>query len=130
MIDSVALPPDQAEVFLAGDRVVIFEAGTGELWIVPLRRAGGFDATAPASLSLGSDAVVTVAPDGALFAYSPEVGEVRRVDATRSDEVDASWGLNLDAGSRDVPDHRGRRPLGRARRRHPHRSYLDGRTST
>ena len=100
VIDNIALPPDQAEVYIAGDRVVIFEAGTGELWIVPLVELGGFDATAPASLSLGSDAVVTVTPDGVIFAYSPEVGQVRRVDATRSDEVDASWGLSLDAGSR------------------------------
>ena len=52
-------------------------------------------------MSLGSDAVVTVTPDGILFAYSPEVGEVRRVDATVSDEVDATWGLSLDAGSRN-----------------------------
>jgi hypothetical protein len=100
VIDSVSLPPDQAEVYLAGDRVIIFERGTGELWIVPIVEFSGFDATAPASLSLGSDAVVTVSPEGVLFAYSPEVGEVRRVEATRSDEVDASWGLNLDAGSR------------------------------
>lgn len=98
--DSIALPPDQAQVFIAGDRAVIFEAGTGELWIVPLVELSGFDATAPASLSLGSDAVVTVTPDGVLFAFSPEVGEVRRVDATRSDEVDRSWGLDLGAGSR------------------------------
>ncbi|MGN6501612.1 MAG: Ig-like domain-containing protein, partial [Pseudolysinimonas sp.] len=98
--ESAALPPDQAQVFLAGDRIVIFEAGTGELWILPLVELGGFDATGPASLSLGSDAVVTVTPDGVLYAYSPEVGEVRRVDATRSDEVSASWRLNPDAGSR------------------------------
>ena len=101
VIDDIALPPDQAQVFLAGDRVIIFESGTGELWILPEVELSGFDATAPASLSLGSDAVVTVTPDGVLFAYSPEVGEVRRVDATRSDEVDASWGLSLDTGSRN-----------------------------
>ncbi|HEV7741596.1 MAG TPA: Ig-like domain-containing protein [Pseudolysinimonas sp.] len=100
VVDDIALPPDQAEVYLAGDRVVIFEAGTGELWIVPLVELGGFDATAPASLSLGADSVVTVTPDGIVYAFSPEVGQVRRVDATRSDEVDASWGLKLDAGSR------------------------------
>ena len=35
-----------------------------------------------------------------LFAYSPEVNEVRRVDATRSDEVDATWGLTIEGGSR------------------------------
>jgi hypothetical protein len=101
VVDDIALPPDQAEVFLAGDRVVIFEAGTGELWILPAVELSGFDATAPASLSLGSDAVVTVTPDGVLFAYSPEVGQVRRVDATRSDEVDAGWNLDIGGGSRN-----------------------------
>ncbi len=100
VVDSIALPPDQSEVFLAGDRVVIFESGTGELWILPLVELSGFDATAPASLSLGRDAVVAVTPSGVLFAYSPEVNEVRRVDATRSDEVDATWGLTIDGGSR------------------------------
>ncbi|HEX7834095.1 MAG TPA: Ig-like domain-containing protein, partial [Pseudolysinimonas sp.] len=100
VVDTIALPPDQAEVYLAGDRVIIFESGTGELWIVPLVELTGFDATAPASLSLGRDAVVTVSPAGLLFAYSPEVNEVRRVDATRSDEVDASWGLTIEGGSR------------------------------
>lgn len=100
VLDSVALPPDQAQVFLAGDRVVIFESGTGELWIFPLVELSGFDATSPASLSLGRDAVVSVSPSGMLFAYSPEVNEVRRVDATRSDEVDATWGLTIDGGSR------------------------------
>lgn len=100
VVDDVALPPDQAQVFLAGDRAVIFEAGTGELWIVPLLELGGFDATAPASLSLGADAVVTVTPEGVLFAFSPEVGEVRRVDATRSDEVDRTWRLDIPDGSR------------------------------
>lgn len=108
--DDIALPPEQAQVFLAGDRVVIFESGTGELWIVPSVELGGFDATAPASLSLGNDAVVTVTPAGILYAYSPEVGQVRRVDATRSDEVDASWDLDLEGGSRNyqltaVGDH-------------------------
>jgi hypothetical protein len=101
IVDTVALPPDQAQVFLAGDRVVIFETGTGELWILPLVELSGFDATAPASLSLGRAAVVSVSPSGMLFAYSPEVDEVRRVDATRSDEVDATWGLAIDGGSRN-----------------------------
>ncbi len=100
VVDTIALPPDQAEVYLAGDRVVIFESGTGELWILPLIELSGFDATAPASLSLGRDAVVTVTPSGVLFAFSPEVNEVRRVDATRSDEVDATWGLTIEGGSR------------------------------
>ena len=55
-------------------RVVIHAAGTGEVWIVPLGELQDFDASLPPSLSLGLDSVVSVAPDGLLFAYSAEVG--------------------------------------------------------
>src|ERR1700712_2424918 len=32
--DTVPLPPNQPDVMIAGDRVVIHEVGTGEVWIV------------------------------------------------------------------------------------------------
>jgi len=93
--EPIALPPEEPQVYLAGDRVVIHAAGTGELWIVPFGELPDFDASQPTSLSLGLDSVVTVTPDGTLFAYSAEVGEVFRVDAARTDEVDARWGTGL-----------------------------------
>ena len=37
--DSVALPPQQPHVYLAGPRVVIHAEGTGEVWLVPYRRS-------------------------------------------------------------------------------------------
>jgi hypothetical protein len=93
--EPIALPPEEPRVYLAGDRVIIHAAGTGELWIVPFGELPDFDTSQPTSLSLGLDSVVSVTPDGTLFAYSAEVGEVFRVDAARSDEVDARWGTGL-----------------------------------
>jgi hypothetical protein len=89
--EAIALPPEDPQVFLAGDRVVIHAAGTGELWIVPFGELREFDAAQPSSLILGLDSVVSVAPDGTLFAYSAEVAEVFRVDATRTDVVEQRW---------------------------------------
>jgi hypothetical protein len=93
--EAIALPPDDPRVFLAGDRVVIHAAGTGELWIVPFGELTQFDAAQPSSLILGLDSVVSVAPDGTLFAYSAEVGEVFRVDAPRTDVVEERWSTGL-----------------------------------
>ena len=100
--ESVALPPDQPQVFLAGTRVAIYAAGTGELWLLPQSELQNFDATTPATLSLGVGTVVQVAPDGTLVAYSPELGQVYRLDATRSDQVGQRWKVKLGASSDDV----------------------------
>ncbi|AYF98832.1 Ig-like domain-containing protein [Protaetiibacter intestinalis] len=100
--DDIALPPQQPELFLAGDRVVVFAQATGEVWLVPLTELDTFDAASPSTLSLGEGAVVTVTGSGALLAYVPETSEVWRVepgelvvgdrtgvgwDAARSDDV-------------------------------------------
>lgn len=96
--ESVALPPSRPEVFLAGTNVIVFEAGTGELWIVPWNDFSHFDAEADSTLSLGSGAVVTVDPSGLLFAYSPSTGQVLRVDAAVSDVVTGSEAADIPAG--------------------------------
>lgn len=93
--EAIALPPEEPRVFLAGDRVIIHAAGTGELWIVPVGELADFDAAQPAALSLGLGSVVALQPDGTLYAYSAEVGEVFRVITARSDEVDARWSTGL-----------------------------------
>lgn len=93
--EPIALPPDDPRVYLAGDRVVIHAAGTGELWIVPWGELPDFDAAQPPSLLLGLDSLVSVAPDGTLFAYSADTQEVFRVDAARTDVVDARWATGL-----------------------------------
>ena len=100
--ESIALPPDQPQVFLAGTRVAIYAAGTGQLWLLPQSELQSFDATTPATLSLGAGTVVQVAPDGTLVAYSPELGEVYRLDATTSDQVDQRWKVNLGSATDQV----------------------------
>ncbi len=100
--ESVALPPDQPQVYLAGSRVAIYEAGTGELWLLPQSELQNFDATTPSTLSLGAGTVVQVAPDGTLVAYSPQLGEVYRLDATSSEQVDQRWKVSLGSSSDDV----------------------------
>ena len=79
--ESVPLPPLQPGVFLAGDNVVLFSQGTGEVWILPLAELSDFDTGQEATLSLGANSVVSVDPDGLLFAFSPETNKVYRVDA-------------------------------------------------
>ena len=98
--DTVPLPPNQPEVLLAGQRVVIHEQGTGEVWFVSLDDLPHFDAESPSTLSFGEDAVLSVDPAGVLFAYAPASREVYRVDAARSDRVDTT--VEADLGDPDA----------------------------
>lgn len=107
--DSVPLPPAQPEVFLAGTNVIVFEAGTGELWIVPWNDFASFDAESDSTLSLGDGAVVTVDPAGLLFAYSPSTGQVLRVDAATSDVVSGTESVSIpDGGDLSITSAAGR----------------------
>lgn len=94
-IDSVALPPNQPDVLLAGDRVVIFEAGTGELWILDLDELADFDAESEATLSLGAQAAISMDPAGLLYAYAPTAGVLYRVNVRVSDAVDLAQPLDI-----------------------------------
>jgi large repetitive protein len=93
--DTIPLPPAQPEVFLAGGNVIVFEGGTGELWIVQRTDFATFDSESDATLSLGSGAVVSVDPAGLLFAYSPSTGQVLRVDAAVSDTVTGTEAVRI-----------------------------------
>ncbi len=97
--DSVALPPNRPELFLAGANMVVFEQGTGEVWILPQDGFADFDAESEASLSLGANAVVSVDPNGLLFALSSSTGQLYRVDAARSDSVQTSQSVDVPAAS-------------------------------
>jgi len=88
--DSVPLPPERPEVFLAGDNAVVYSQGTGGLWILPVADLAEFDAAQEPTLSLGVGAVVSVDADGLLFAFSPEARKVFRVDAATSSTVSAT----------------------------------------
>ena len=81
VVESVALPPNQARVYLAGGNVVIYSQGTGALWIMAIADLHLFDAAQVPNLSLGPDTVISVDPNGMLFGFSPHAGQVYRVDA-------------------------------------------------
>lgn len=86
--DSVALPPNQPEVYLAGDTVVIVERGTGAVWIVRTAALSSFDAQSSSSLNLGANSVVSVDPTtGAIVAFAPQTGLLYHVDAAHSEAV-------------------------------------------
>ena len=102
VIDSVPLPPQIPQLFLAGDNVVIAAGGTGQVWIVPLAQLPTFDAQSPATLDLGANAVTSVTPDGMLFGYSADTRQVYRVDAAHSDVVAESARARFGGSRRDV----------------------------
>jgi large repetitive protein len=93
--DSVALPPDKPEVYLAGSNVIIYSRGTGELWIMPTTALANFDADQPPNLNVGANSVVSVSQEGVLFAFSPVTGQVFRVDAANTAVVDQTWRTKL-----------------------------------
>ena len=93
--ESIALPPDNPQVYLAGDRVVIFEGGTGRTWIMDLEALISFDSQAPSTLDLGADALVSVDPAGLLFGWAPAAGMLYRVNSAVSDAVVSTATLDL-----------------------------------
>ncbi len=93
--DSVALPPNRPDVFVAANRVIVFERGTGELWVLDVGELATFDALSEPSLSLGVGALVSLDPSGLLYAYSPSAGLMYRVDAALSDVVESAQPVTL-----------------------------------
>jgi len=133
--DDIALPPQNPQLLLAGDRVVVLARTTGEVWFVPLADLATFDAASPSALSLGADAVVSVSETGALLAYVPETRQVWRVEPDASvvgQRWDVAWGgeaqssdavqltavgerwAALDTTTRELATAAGVRPLGNA----------------
>ncbi|MHC5796826.1 Ig-like domain-containing protein [Lacisediminihabitans sp. FW035] len=102
VLDSVPLPPQDPQLSLAGDNLVIAAGGTGQVWIVPLAQLPTFDAQSPATLSLGANAVTSVTPDGMLFGYSADTRQVYQVDAAHSDTVAESTRARFGGTRRDV----------------------------
>ena len=90
VLDSVPLPPRDPQLMLAGDNVVVGSGGTGEVWIMPLAQLATFNAQSQPTLSLGSNSVLSVTPDGMLFAFSADAHKVYRLDAAHSDTVAAT----------------------------------------
>ncbi len=85
--ESIPLPPDRPQVFLAQDVVVIHASTTGEVWTVPIDDIAAFDAESEPSFTLGADSAVSLSPDGTLILLSTQAGELYEVDVTEGDQV-------------------------------------------
>ncbi len=87
--DTVAVPPEETALALAGERVVV--AADGDVWSVPASGFVDFDSDADPVLTFGAGAVTSVDPAGVMFAYTPSTGDVARVDAADEETVAARW---------------------------------------
>ena len=96
--DSVPLPPDDPEVFLAGDTVTVIARGSGEVWFVPVATVGEFDAEAAPDLSLGAGLVASVDDEGRLFVYSRAAKQVYSLTPALSSEVQSADPLEVSGG--------------------------------
>src|SRR5690606_9486775 len=106
VVDSVALPTEGPQVFLAGDAAVVYAEDTGEVWITTSAELGSFDAATEPLLSLGANAAITVTPSGFLHAYSADTGQLYRVDLA-TDAIALTSGaetraIDFDAEGEDV----------------------------
>src|SRR3712207_3687428 len=93
---SVPLPPSAPEVFLSGSRAVVASTGTGEIWLLSADELAGFDAQSEPTLSFGAGTVTSVDENGVLFAFSPDAGELCRVDIAEGDSVTSVQSLSFD----------------------------------
>ncbi|MBT2498278.1 fibronectin type III domain-containing protein [Agromyces sp. ISL-38] len=100
MIDTVAVPPDETSLALAGSRVVI--AAAGDVWSVPVADLAEFDSDAEPVLTFGAGSVTSVDEAGTLFAYTPSTGVVARVDAAEAETVATRWQLEPVSGDPEV----------------------------
>ncbi len=99
--ERIALPSEDPRVLIAGDRVVIHSAGTGEVWLTPLAELGSFDPASPSVLSLGEQSFLSVDDAGVVFAASPELGEVYRLDLAQGARASESWTFESDETAAD-----------------------------
>ena len=95
--ESIPLPPSAPRVFLAGSRAVVTSQGTGEIWLMQADDLAAFDSQSEPTLSFGAGTVTSVDADGVLFAYSPDAGELYRVDTAVGDSVVSVQSLAFEA---------------------------------
>jgi hypothetical protein len=76
---SVALPPRSPQVFLAGDRVALLSATTGQLWLTTVGQLDRFNSGSAATVDLGGRTVATMEPSGTLVAYQPSTRSVVQI---------------------------------------------------
>jgi hypothetical protein len=79
---TVPLPARQPSVQLAGSRVAISSAVTGQVWLMPFAQLPSFDASSGPTIDLGGRAITTMDPSGTLFTFLPDTGVIHRIDST------------------------------------------------
>lgn len=84
LLTPVALPAGATDVALINEFVVAHAAETGDVWVVPLKSIGSFDARAPARFSVGPKSQIAVEPEGFLVGVSVTDSTVTTVDVTQA----------------------------------------------
>lgn len=92
---TVPLPPNQPQVFLSQDNVVIVAAVTGEVWITPIEQIATFNSQSAPTLSLGPNVVASMDSAGTMFVFSPTTKRVDRIEPDSSQAVVGSDDLSL-----------------------------------
>ncbi|MGW9631587.1 Ig-like domain-containing protein [Agromyces sp. NPDC055520] len=100
LTETVAVPPDDVSLALAGSRVVV--AAGGDVWTTPLAQFAQFDADVEPMLAFGTGSVTSIDPDGTLFAYTPSTGDIALVDAADEEAVGARWQIDPLVEDHDV----------------------------
>jgi hypothetical protein len=92
---TVPLPPNQPQVFLSKNTVVIVAAATGQVWITPLQQISTFNSQAAPTLSLGPNVVASMDSSGRMFVFSPSAKHVNRIEPDTSQVVVGTDNLSL-----------------------------------
>jgi hypothetical protein len=92
---TVPLPPNQPQVFLSQNNVVIVAAVTGEVWITPIQQIATFNAQSAPTLSLGPKVVASMDSAGTMFVFSPTTKRVDRIEPDSSQAVVGNDDLSL-----------------------------------
>jgi large repetitive protein len=92
---TVPLPPNQPQVFLSQNNVVIVAAVTGEVWITPIQQIATFNSQSAPTLSLGPNVVASMDSAGTMFVFSPTTKHVDRIEPDSSQAVVGTDDLSL-----------------------------------
>jgi hypothetical protein len=84
LMTPVALPAGATDVALTNDFLIAHAAETGDVWVVPLKSIGSFDARAPARFSVGPKSQIAVEPAGFLVGVSVADSTVTTVDVSQA----------------------------------------------
>jgi hypothetical protein len=87
---TVALPPRDPAVQLAGDQVSLLSRTTGQLWLTTVSQLEDFNAGSAPTIDLGGRAVASLDPSGVLYAYLPDTRTVTRIDISGAEPATSS----------------------------------------